>query len=242
MFRINNRQVNGMNIKKLLFEITEDFPSPIVPDYDRFLSRVQVPPFSELTKSRHSLNRASLYSLNQEVRTFKVEASPKTDQIYYPLLNFFYHIALAANFFQIVKGKSKFRLQPTGVIAEYEQLSTAEKYFALFEAFWVYTDWVEIFREDGYVSEYTIPQEDQFIEALCNIPADREIPVEEVMESAGRFGELGSAHIIRILSYFGLLTYKLKSLSPREQYTKGYIKLTSIKITPFGCRFFELLD
>lgn len=229
-----------MNITYLPFKITEDFPSWIVADYDMFLSRVQSPS-SYLTASKHCLDRNTLHALNQEVKTFNVETSSKADQIFYPLLNFFYHISLAANFFQIVRVKNKYRLQPTDLIAEYERLNTAEKYFAMFEAFWVYTDWAEILRDDAYVSEFNIPQDDQFVALLCTIPASKEIYVERVLEDAGYLNLLGTVHIIRILSFFGLLTHTLKSLSPREQYSKGYIKLKSIKINPFGSRFFELL-
>jgi len=230
-----------MNITYLPFRITEDFPSSIVADYDKFLSQVQAPS-SYLTKSKHWINRSTLYSLNQDVQTLNVEALSTTDQIHYPLLNFFYHISLAANFFQIVKDKSKYRLQQTFVIAEYEQLSTTEKYFALFEAFWVYTDWIDVLKEGGYVTKSDIPQEDQFIATFCDLPSNKEINIGQVLKRMGHFGQIGSAHIIRILSFFGLLTYKLKSLLPKEQYSKNYIKLKSIRITPFGNVFFDLLD
>jgi len=230
-----------MNISYLPFKITEKFPSSIVTDYDKFLAEVQGPS-SYLTKSKHWIDRATLYSLNQAVQARNVDASPKTDQIYHPLLNFFYHISLAANFFRIVKEKNKYRLQPTNIIAEYEQLNTTEKYFSLFEAFWVHTDWIVLLREDKYVSEYDIPQDDQFIATLRDLPYDKEISIGQILKRTKYFHQLGFAHIIRMLSFFGLLTYELKSLSPQEQYSKGYIKLKSIKITPFGSSFFEVLD
>ena len=56
-----------MNITYLPFRITEDFPSSIVADYDKFLSQVQAPS-SYLTKSKHWINRSTLYSLNQDVQ------------------------------------------------------------------------------------------------------------------------------------------------------------------------------
>ncbi|MFT5731090.1 MAG: hypothetical protein ACI8PB_005283 [Desulforhopalus sp.] len=230
-----------MSITYLPFRITEDFPSSIVADYDKFLSQVQAPS-SYLTKSKHWINRSTLYSLNQDVQTLNVEALPTTDQIHYPLLNFFYHISLEAIFFQIVKDKNKYRFQQTPVIAEYAQLSTTEKYFALFEAFWVYTDWIDVLKESGYVAESDIPQEDQFIAAFCDLPSNKEIPIAQISKHMDHFGQIGSAYIIRILSFFGLLTYKLKSLSQKEQYSKDYIKIKAIRITPFGNVFFDLLD
>ena len=163
-----------MKINKLPLRITEDSPSSIVADYDKFLSHVQAPT-SYLTKSKLWLSRATLYSLNQVVKTENVEATSKTDQIFYPLLNFFYHISLAARFFQIDKAQNKYKLQQTSVVTEYQQLSGAEKYFALFEAFWVYTDWVEILKENAYLSEFNIPQEDEFIASFCDIPVNKEI-------------------------------------------------------------------
>ncbi len=230
-----------MNITKLPFRITEDSPSSIVADYDQFLSHVQAPT-SFLTKSKLWLSRATLYRLNQDVKTHNVETSSKTDQIFYPLLNFFYHISLAARLFQIDKVQNKHKLQQTSVFAEYQQLSAAEKYFALFEAFWVYTDWVKLLKEDAYMSEFTIPQEDEFIASFCNIPVNKEISIGKILECTWNFRLTGAVHIIRILSFFGLLTYKIKSLSSKEQYSKGYIELKSLTITPFGGRFFELLD
>jgi hypothetical protein len=92
------------------------------------------------------------------------------------------------------------------------------------------------------VAEFDIPQEDLFIATFCDMPPNKKINIEQVFKRKGYFRRLGSAHLIRILSFFGLLTYTLKSLSPKEQYSKGYIKLKSIQITPFGSRFFELLD
>lgn len=147
--------------------------------YDKFLSQAQAPS-SYLTTSKQWLDRASLYSLNQDVRTLNIDASSKTDQIYYPLLNFFYHISLATNFLYVVKEKSTYRFKPTWLIAEYEQLNTAEKYFALIEVFWVYTDWLEVAMEVGCVAEIDIPQEDQFIATFCGIPSTKEIDIPEI--------------------------------------------------------------
>jgi len=230
-----------MKITKLPFTITEDSPSSIVADYDKFLSHVQAPT-SSLTKSKLWLSRATLYSLNQDVKTENVEATSKTDQIFYPLLNFFYHISLAARFFHIDKVHNKYKLQRTSVVSEYQQLSAAEKYFALFEAFWVYTDWVEMLKENAYLSEFNIPQEDEFIESFCDIPVNKEVSIGQILKCTGHFRLTGAVHIVRILSFFGLLTYKLKSLSAKEQYSKGYIELKSLTISTFGGRFFELLN
>ncbi|MCP3890218.1 MAG: plasmid pRiA4b ORF-3 family protein [Desulfobulbaceae bacterium] len=230
-----------MTIHYLPFKITEKFPSSIVTDYDIFLYRVQAPS-SYLTKSKHWIDRATLYSINQEVQNRTVEASPKMDQVYYPLLNFFYHISLTANFFQLVKVKNKYRLQGTDIVAEYEQLNTTEKYFSLFEAFWVCTDWLDIFRECRYVAQSDIPQDDKFITVLSDFPCDQEIGSGELIKRAKHYPQSALVHIVRILSFFGILTYRLKSLTPKEQYTKGYIKLKSITVTPFGNRFLKLLD
>ena len=230
-----------MKITYLPFQVTNDFPSPIVADFDTFLAQVEAPS-AHLTKAKKWLNRATLFALNKEMKTFTVNESPKTDQIYYPLLDFFYHIGLAADFFRVVKVKSKYRLQPTGALTEYQQLNDVEKYFALFEAFWVYADWQEMLRDHIHISQYGIPEDDIFVTALSNLPCDETPPVEQILKNRELFQLTPTAHFIRFLSFFGLLTYTLKSLSAKEQYARGYIRLEFVTITPFGSRFLQILN
>jgi hypothetical protein len=229
----------NMSIISLPFRITEDWPTPIIKDYDHFLVKVQEPS-AYLTKTKFWLNRATLYSLNQDVLTLQTNATPKTDQIYYPLLNFFYHISLSANLLQVVRVKAKFRLKATNLLSEYQQLSHAEKFFALFEAFWVNCDWVDMSKNVGYASD--IPQNNHFFEVLWSIPANKEISIKEFSKRTGYYYGLGIGIIIQILSFCGLLTYQLKKLSKEEQYTKGYFKIKSLTISDIGHKFFGILN
>ncbi len=231
-----------MSISYLPFTISNDLPTSIVADFDKFLVHIQAPS-SYLTKAWKWLNRATLHALNQEMETFRVEESPKTDQIFYPLLDFFHHISLSANFFRVVKVKSKYRLQPTEVVEQYQQLQPVEKYFSLFESFWVYTDWVEMLSEQKYIGRYEIREDDEFVATLSDLPCNKTITLAQLRKRLNYFNQLAAAHFIRCLSFFGLLTYKLKPLSSRElQYSKGYIVLKSITITPFGSNFLQILN
>ena len=229
-----------MTIISLPFRITEEWPTPIIRDYEQFLDAVQEPT-SYLTKAKCWIDRATLYSLNKKVLTYKSDTHSKTDMHFYPLLNFFYHISIAAQFFQFKKLKNKLGLQPTELISKYRQLSSAEKYFALFEAFWVKSDWVEMFREVG--SAYNLPMENQFIEALLSFSACEEIDSREFYRVTGFSPDTEFTYVIQILAFFGILTYQLKKLTSKEQklYRKGYLRLKSLTISEFGRNFLEVL-
>ena len=241
-----------MDIAYLPFQVTNEFPSCIVADFDTFLARVQAPS-SHLTKARKWINRATLYALNKEMKTFTVNESPRTDQIYYPLLDFFYHIALSAGFFRVVKVKSKYRLQSTEILSKYQEFHNVEKYLALFEAFWVYADWHEMLQEQSHATMFGIPEDDSFTASLSNLPCDKTITAAQVRKQnddvtvfgmrADYFYSPSAAYVIRFLSFFGVLTYKLKKQSAsRMQNSKGYIVLKSISITPFGGSFLQILN
>jgi hypothetical protein len=228
-----------MEVISLNFRITDEWPTSIVRDFDQFLDAVREPSVY-LTKAKSWLNRTTLYALNQEVLTYQSDNHKRTDQPFYPLLNLFYHISLAACFFQLKRTKSKVHLRATEIVSKYQQLSVAEKYLALFEGFWVKCDWVEMFREGA--NAYQLPMEDQFVEALLSFPACEEINARKLY-NASDYSGTGVTAVIQVFSFFGILTHKLIGLSPKEQngLGRGFLRLRSFTISEFGRKFLEAL-
>ncbi|MHB1127346.1 MAG: plasmid pRiA4b ORF-3 family protein [Bacillota bacterium] len=124
--------------------VNEAEPSPIVRDfglYSEFLCNDRTP----LTPKNQYLAKKPLYQINQQMATYVTADNPNFDQTSYPLLNLFYHLALAGKLFRKVKSKSdRFELQSTERYCMYQSLKPVEKYFFLLETLWIDVDWKDI--------------------------------------------------------------------------------------------------
>ena len=96
-----------------ILRVSESEPTPIVRDfgiYAEFLrnNRVVLTP-----KSQH-LAKATLYQLNKLMQTYVTADNPNFNQLSYPLLNLFYHLALNGKLLHKVQAKGdRYELQPT---------------------------------------------------------------------------------------------------------------------------------
>ena len=127
-----------------ILRVSESEPTPIVRDfgiYAEFLrnNRVVLTP-----KSQH-LAKATLYQLNKLMQTYVTEDNPNFNQLSYPLLNLFYHLALNGKLLHKVQAKGdRYELQPTVRYSKYQELRSVEKYFFLLETLWIKVDWKEL--------------------------------------------------------------------------------------------------
>lgn len=226
--------------KTTVYEITADWPTPIVKDFDCFIEAVQAPSVY-LTKANQHLNRATLYDLNQKMLTWRSDEKPTTDQPYYLLLNLFQHICISARFFNLGVSKSKVRLTATPVLQAYRELKPAEKYMALLEAAWNWCDWSELVTS---IYAFREPMNSLLMKVLLMLPVNQEIDQKQIMKEFRRNIDSSTAPGIRLLTFFGFMVMHERELSAKEkkQYSRGYIDFQSICVTQFGHDFLTILN
>jgi len=127
-----------------ILRVSESAPTPIVRDFrifTEFLSNNRV----VLTPKNQHLAKAALHQLNKLMATYVTEDNLNFNQLSYPLLNLFYHLALAGKLLRKVQAKgNQYELQPTERYSRYQDLNSVEKYFFLLETLWIQVDWNEL--------------------------------------------------------------------------------------------------
>ena len=222
------------------FLITEDEPTPLVSDLDVFLDAV-AKPSAYLTKARQTLDRATLYAANQAMQTEQTEAHPRTDQRYYPLLNFLQRLCMAGRFHVLGYHKGKLRMLPTERAADVRALAPAAKYLALLEAFWADCDWAGLsIVQRPYAFLDGEDSAGDAVMQLAGFPADSDVPFES-LRHGGRFRFGLHLHaVIPTLSFFGFLAYTTSP--PGEIYLpKGVMRVRSVTLSALGKAFLATL-
>jgi hypothetical protein len=222
------------------FVITEDWPTPIVRDFGLFLDAVEKPT-AFLQKSRQTLDRATLYAVNQEMRTFRGEAHPHMDQTYYPLLNLFQRICMATRLHVMGHERGKVRMIPTRKVAEFRALSPAERYLALLEALWVDCDWEDLFVSRSVADAWS---GERLVALLKGMAAGKPV-TEHILRHKLRRREwhlpFQSTEVVRLLSFFGFLDYTVAPPRERGYGVKGMFGIDSVTVSPFGKAFLRVL-
>jgi len=217
------------------FEITEDFPTPIVRDFEAFLDAVGQPS-AFLTKARQALDRATLYALNSQMRTFQSDAHPRTDQHFYPLLHLFQRICLAARLHRLSEEKGKLRMVPAEGLAALRALRPAEKYLALLEALWVDCDWEDILSSMHLFNEIGL---EILVEAFEPLAAGQEVAAQKPAHWRRFYSAFRMPEVIQVFSFFGFLNYTPGSLD--YQYRKGQFTIQTLTLSPLGKAFLMVL-
>ena len=227
-----------MNNIRIPYKITEEWPTPIVKDFDHFLDSAQAKS-AYLTKAKQVLDRKTLYALNQKMQTFQTNTHPRTDQEYYPLLNLFHRISMASQFFIPNYYKGKLLLKPTDTLKAYQKLNPSEKFIALVEAFWVNCDLDELI--EPVYSFYIIT--DLLMDIFQAIPINKDIKVSALKDSTWYILNNADTQIIQLFSFFGFLSFHEKPLSAkdRKNFPKRLILIHSIKLSRFGKDFLGIL-
>lgn len=218
------------------FEITEDFPTPIVRDFDLFVDAVGQPSAS-VTKGRRALDRTTLCALNSQMRTFQSETHPRMNQRDYPLLHLFQTICLAARLHVAWPRKGKLRMVPTERLAEFRALRPAERYLALLEAFWVDCPW----EEYPFSGSLGLDSFQTLLGAIARAALGRVLDLPSLVDRSefGPVWELGDT--VRALSYFGFLDYTLDPKPKGYSFLKGKVIIQTIATTPLGRGFLRVL-
>lgn len=222
------------------FTITEDEPTPIVSDFEAFVDAVEAPSVY-LTGSRLVLDRATLHALDGLMRTHRTDTHPRTDQKYYPLLNLFQRICLAARLHAIDKVKGRLRMGPTERLTEFRGLTPTERYVALLAALWVDCDWSELLR-GGRGFSVSVEVE-LAIETLLNLPAGERLDVRALGRKGLLLAHGQNARILRLLSFFGFLDY---AADPEPEIRPGFRRkdefvIRRLKVSKLGSHFLRAL-
>jgi hypothetical protein len=125
---------NPKNIPR--FRFTEDEPTPILRDFNTFVSYLEDTSFA-LGKKAGNIPYKHLVALNELMSTPNRENTPRTRQQYYPRLHLFYNLSLAGGLFQRSQSGSTFVLEPVERLNVFRSLSDAGKYFFLLETLYV---------------------------------------------------------------------------------------------------------
>ncbi|WP_018248938.1 plasmid pRiA4b ORF-3 family protein [Orenia marismortui] len=129
-------------MKKL--KISEDSPTSLVRDFTIFINYLEKNKIT-LTKTKQYLRGKDLFKLNHLMTNIVKDVTSRTPQERYPQLHLFYCLSLAGKLYKKeFKGKTKILLKPTENLKKYRELTITEKYFFIFESFWVDADWREL--------------------------------------------------------------------------------------------------
>lgn len=122
----------------------ELIPIRLVENFDAFVNYISGHVI-QLTKTKEYISRKHLPPINEQMTVKAEDCTPYTEQEYYPLIHFFYTIALSGRLLEKVSVKSgKLQLNVTDRLRIYEELTDTEKYFFLLETFWIDVNWAEL--------------------------------------------------------------------------------------------------
>lgn len=224
------------------FEITAEWPTPIVRDFGLFLDAMEKPT-AFLQKSRQTLDWTTLYALNQEMRTFRSDAHPRMAQKYYALLNLFQNICIAARLHAMGVERGKVRMIPTPNAAAFRALAPAERYMALLEALWVDCPWEDLFV---FPFSENVWSGERLVRLLKSVPVSKPLTERylrgKLRRPEGYLPFEAAAQVTRLLSFFGFLGYTVAPPRPGGYGYKGRFEIAEITVAPLGRAFFRVLD
>lgn len=125
------------------FQITPDYPSPILKDFQHFLAYF-LDKKIKLTASG-ALTGKVCYELNARMTEPEPEVSTRTRHYYYPTLYLFHALALAGQLLkEEQKGNTVWIMPDLDRVEAFLDLPDTEQYFSMLEIFWIHTDWQEL--------------------------------------------------------------------------------------------------
>ncbi|MDC3416643.1 hypothetical protein [Aquibacillus salsiterrae] len=117
------------------------FPIHIVQDFTRFIEYIEKEPVP-ITKTAEYIYEKSLPKLNECMSVKAENVTANSQQIHYPYIHFFYHIALAGRLVEkTLLDSTTPRLLITDLSRVFYKLTDTEKYLFLLETFWVDVNW-----------------------------------------------------------------------------------------------------
>jgi hypothetical protein len=125
---------------KHIFKSKENIPSYLVDDFDTFIDYL-IKHDVVLTLKSQNFKQKDLYAMNELMIVPEQDVTPKNNQVFYPLLNLFYHLVLRGKLFYFAGSPGQLKLVPDERLSIFQQLTDYEKYFFLLETLWIDADW-----------------------------------------------------------------------------------------------------
>ena len=217
-----------------IFQFTETEPSPIVRDFDTFLSCLESTPV-KISEKRRQMSYKALATLNELMTAPVPDNTPRTPQIFYPQLHLFFHLALAGGLV-IKKGKkSSTVLAPTERIAAYRELSNAEKYFCLLETLWVDCPMAELGGERERAGSVAA-RLGGWAFALSQLEAGRVVSSPKLQGLA-----MFDTFSVPCMALFGWCEVVIDEARRRAVYSKKYVPVASLTPTDLGVAICRIL-
>ena len=182
--------------------ITETEPVPLLRDFKTFIDYIKENQIA-LTKANSHIPKADVFKLNMLMTNQETKPTKNSDQVAYPLLNFFYHLVLSGRLFIKTIGKGgKKVLEPDDRLKLYEALTLTEKYFFLLETFWTDINWIN--AGEFYIKNFTCIYEVPVLVAyLSSMKPGQRLVLAKTDHISTEYLFLKFSYINLYLSYLG---------------------------------------
>lgn len=208
--------------------------APILKDFNTFIEYLSINRV-KLSSRENWLPPKVLYELNSKMTGYVTpNATQRTPQKYYTLLNFLYYLVIESKLFEKVKGKGGFYLEPTDRLELYRGLTSTEKYFFLLETFWRDIDW-RVINLDRFSRECPIFSFELFLLDYFG----EHISTKKHRKTYSNIS-YQMARVFLILHLYGLLDIKLKENA--ILFDKYYIPISEVSLTPLGNLLLPILS
>ena len=123
---------------------TKDIPTTLTIDFLTFLDYIENHTV-KLTKTNQQLTRTDLVALYAQMSEPKLAVSEKSNQIGYPLLHFYFQLAVELELVQKrAMGSAIVATIHGDNLASFKSLTATEQYVSLLECFWMKANWREL--------------------------------------------------------------------------------------------------
>ena len=216
------------------FEINKTFPSPILSDFDAFLTYIETEK-TTVTNANNYIAGGNLVELNAMMKSQCMEGlTNKMAQTRYPLLHIFYNIGKESELFTIDSTKKIAFLVPNKEkIAYYRSLNLSEQYLYLLKTIWVFTPPDELSFENDRHSNINVGE---FLTTIKDFQANKIINTKIVFSNTNHL--FGVLPFVEFFAAMGWCSIE-KKLS---DYSKFVYHLEKIMLTPIGAAFLEILE
>ncbi|MGM0845081.1 MAG: IS1096 element passenger TnpR family protein [Bacillota bacterium] len=201
--------------------VTPDFPAHLVENFRSFLDYLMTHKIN-LTRRNAYFTKKDLLSLYSKMKGDMREVPNYSTQTDYPIVHLFYELSLVLDFIKVRRTQTTAAAMiQTDRIETFLELTAAEQYLSLLEAFWMEADWKELQGEKWGRAPLTVRL---LFEELEGFPANEVIQLKHHPEINNDVREFGS--FFYYFSYFGFWTVAIDEEKTNELTFAKFIELT----------------
>ncbi len=236
-----NKKVKEEITLQMLSTTNESFPLNLVNDFDQFISYIESHTVL-LTKTKEYISRKHLPAINEQMSVKTHDATLYTEQEYYPLIHFFYYLALSGRILEKAPYKSnQFQLKGTERLNLYKELTDTEKYIFLLETFWVDTNWARLNNKRH--NSFSLSLHEVFSLLIEKQPGSTLVISGEEDRKALMLNHITYDwnYFFLYFEWFGLWVCEKNQERIEDYGTKDVYFAKSITLTPFGAKLIPIL-